>query len=327
MEKETNSQNLLPYEVHHQDLHTMKELLSTLPKEHDINGSEMYQYKGFWFWPMILTGAMSSQKHFQAQDNDIILATFMKSGTTWLKALTYAIVHRDKYPVDQSPILTNSPYTLVPMLEVEFYKSVNEFEHLPTPRVLSTHVPYSFLPNLKNCRVVYLCRNPLDQLVSYWHFMVKVSPDGKQLSMEDLVERICNGIQPYGPIWDHSLGYWNASSKEKASNILFLKYEDLKKDTIFYIEKLADFLCCSFSDTEKEQGIPENIAKLCSIENMTSYKTNNKILPELNMSSSLFFRKGEVGDWRNYLTPTMWKRLKDTVEEKLSGSSLTFQMS
>uniref|UniRef100_A0A0E0AXL9 Sulfotransferase n=1 Tax=Oryza glumipatula TaxID=40148 RepID=A0A0E0AXL9_9ORYZ len=42
------------------------------------------------------------------------------------------------------------------------------------------------------------------------------------------------------------------------------------------------------------------------------------------MESSVFFRKGEVGDWKNYLTEEMAKKLDAVIAEKLKGSGLTF---
>ncbi|KAI9157090.1 hypothetical protein LWI28_016815 [Acer negundo] len=74
----------------------IQELLLTLPSVINFGGSHIYQYKGCWYHdyhPKFLKGMISSQRHFQAQDSDVILITFPKSGTTWLKALTYAIVH------------------------------------------------------------------------------------------------------------------------------------------------------------------------------------------------------------------------------------------
>lgn len=39
----------------------------------------------------------------------------------------------------------------------------------------------------------------------------------------------------------------------------------------------------------------------------------------------LFFRKGEVGDWRNYLTPEMAERLRTVTEEKFGAIGLSFE--
>uniref|UniRef100_A0A3Q7IED9 Sulfotransferase n=1 Tax=Solanum lycopersicum TaxID=4081 RepID=A0A3Q7IED9_SOLLC len=39
---------------------------------------------------------------------------------------------------------------------------------------------------------------------------------------------------------------------------------------------------------------------------------------------NLFFRKGEIGDWKNYYTTEISDKLNHTIEEKFQGSELKF---
>ena len=43
-----------------------------------------------------------------------------------------------------------------------------------------------------------------------------------------------------------------------------------------------------------------------------------------NLNYSSFFRKGEVGDSKNHLTPEMENKIDMIVEEKYKGSGLKF---
>uniref|UniRef100_A0A0E0CEM0 Sulfotransferase n=1 Tax=Oryza meridionalis TaxID=40149 RepID=A0A0E0CEM0_9ORYZ len=54
------------------------------------------------------------------------------------------------------------------------------------------------------------------------------------------------------------------------------------------------------------------------------YRLHSEQSSRRPMENSVFFRKGEVGDWKNYLTEEMAKKLDAVVEEKLKGSGLTF---
>lgn len=73
--------------------------LSCLPKERVIEAYDSYQYQGFWYNPPLLHGIFNFQKYFQSRKNDIFLLTAPKSGTTWLKAIIYALINREVHPL------------------------------------------------------------------------------------------------------------------------------------------------------------------------------------------------------------------------------------
>lgn len=165
----------------------------------------------------------------------------------------------------------------------------------------------------------------MDQFISEWQFIAR--RNNSHLDLDEAFERTCKGIQSFGPFWDHVLGYWKAN-KEQSDKILFLKYEDLKEDGTFYIKRMADFLGCPFSEDEVTQGVVQEIAKLCSLDNIKNLEViKSGSVNATGTKNSLFLRKGEVGDWKNYLTPSMSQRLQKIVEEKFVGSGLTFKTS
>ncbi|KAA8515624.1 hypothetical protein F0562_018765 [Nyssa sinensis] len=272
------------------------------------------------------------QQHFQAEDTDILLCSGPKSGTTWLKAILFAVMNRGRYASGESPLLTSGPHDLIPFMEFDLYmhNESPDLEHLPPPRIFSTHLPYASLASSieeSNCKIVYICRNPLDQLISHWHFVSKLRrANVDPLPFEQVFEYFCSGKHNFGPFWDHVLGYWKASL-ENPNKVLFLKYEDLKEDITFHLKRLAEFLGCPFSMEEENQGFIDEISKLCSFENLKNLDIN-KTGRRLDMiPNSMYFRKGEVGDWANYLTASMAERLEKLMEEKFSGSGLTFKLS
>ncbi|KAH9723018.1 cytosolic sulfotransferase 15 [Citrus sinensis] len=255
--------------------------LTQLPKVKICTGFDLFQYQAFWCPSIAINGVISFQKHFQAEESDIILVPYRKSGTAWLKTLTFSIVNRSRYAIENSPLLT-------PLI------------------------------------ILYLS-NPLDQFISEWQFIAR--RNNSHLDLDEAFERTCKGIQSFGPFWDHVLGYWKAN-KEQSDKILFLKYEDLKEDGTFYIKRMADFLGCPFSEDEVTQGVVQEIAKLCSLDNIKNLEViKSGSVNATGTKNSLFLRKGEVGDWKNYLTPSMSQRLQKIVEEKFVGSGLTFKTS
>ncbi|KAL6328055.1 hypothetical protein AAG906_033324 [Vitis piasezkii] len=237
-----------------------QQLLATLPREKTWDGSYYYLYQGFWFRAIPLHGIILFQKHFQAEDEDVLIITSAKSGTTWLKALT-----------------------------------------LPLP---TEKIPHSLRA---------LCSLPA--LINWY-------PD----SLEAGLEMVCKGIEGCGPYWDHVLGYWRMS-RERPEKVLFLKYEDLKKDIICQLKRLAHFLGVPFSEEEERQGMIEEISRLCSLDSLKNLEVNMNGMHTSGLKNSSFYRKGEVGDWVNYVTPSMAERIENAFEEKLSGSGLSFKMS
>ncbi|KAL4309387.1 hypothetical protein GQ457_01G035190 [Hibiscus cannabinus] len=86
------------------------------------------------------------------------------------------------------------------------------------------------------------------------------------------------------------------------------------------------FLGVPFTEDE-EGGVVEEIAKVCSFENLKELEVNKKGVDVIGIPHKDFFRKGKVGDWNNYLTPSMVERLEKLIQQKLENSGLTFKLS
>lgn len=141
--------------------------------------------------------------------------------------------------------------------------------------------------------------------------------------MEEAFEKFCRGVSLYGPFWDHSLGYWK-ESLERPEKVLFLRFEDMKREPAFYVRKLADFIGCPFSQEEEAKNVIGNILELCCFESLSNLEVNKNGKLSSGEEYKAFFRRGEVGDWVNYLTDEMAEKLDSTVEQKLYGSGLKF---
>ena len=142
--------------------HECKELLLSLPKEKGWRTPHLYKYQEFWCQAIEIQSIVSFQRHFQASDNDVVLATIPKSGTTWLKALAFAIVNRKRFSLENNhPLLTSNPHDLVPFFEYKLYanRQLPDLSNLPHPRHFGTHLPFPSLPTSikkSGCRVVYV---------------------------------------------------------------------------------------------------------------------------------------------------------------------------
>ncbi|KAJ1388190.1 Sulfotransferase domain [Sesbania bispinosa] len=183
-----------------------KELIRSLPREKGWHTPYLYQFQGIWIHLKVIQAIDTFQKHFQAKDSDVIVATLPKSGTTWLKALTFAIVHRQHFPTSENhPLLTFNPHQLVPFFEFAIYGDIHD------------QIPH--LSNMTQRRLLELIFHSL-----HWPSQSR-SPIG---------------ISAFGPFWNHMLSYWKESIA-RPDKVLFLKYEDLKEDVNCQVKRVAEF--------------------------------------------------------------------------------------
>ncbi|KAM3306755.1 cytosolic sulfotransferase 12-like [Capsicum chacoense] len=289
-----------------------KKLLSTLPKEKGWIGSYMYNYQGCWIPTKFIQGTIAFQQQFEVEDSDIVLVTTPKSETTWLKSLLFVLMNRMKHSIFEQnhPLTVENPHVLVPFLEHTLYFDgrVPDFSSFTSPRLLATHVPFASLPKSlhdSRTKLVYLCRNPKDTFISMWHFANNLRLQHKDTnSIEEMFDLFCKGVSIYGPIWDHVLDYWKQSI-EKPNKVFFLMYEEVKEKPKVQLQRLAEFLECPFSTEEENCGVADELLRICSFENLSKLEVNKKKTLPSGEENKAFFRKGEIGDWKNYFTEEM----------------------
>ncbi|KAL5702248.1 hydroxyjasmonate sulfotransferase [Ranunculus cassubicifolius] len=283
-------------------------LVAELPKISFIP-VDIYLWEGSWLPQRFIELCLDLQSHFEARDDDVILASPMKCGTTWLKALVSTIVHCCNNLVEEAdPLVTKNPHDIVPTLEANLHKTIDH-STMPSPRVLHSHLRFHLLPEpMKNspCKLIFVARNPKDVFVSLYHFLnTSRTSEQEPHPLNELFESFCEGGYIFGLYFNHVLGYWNESLKNP-KKVLFLKYEDLKRESMENVKKLAEFLGKPFRNDEE---------------------VNTKGSPAIfDWKCTSFFRSGAVGDWKNYLTEEMGEKLDQITCSKLAGSGLEFDI-
>ncbi|CAF2061206.1 unnamed protein product, partial [Brassica napus] len=103
---------------------------------------------GHWWIQSFLEGSLYAQEFFQARPNDFLVCSYPKTGSTWLKSLTFTIANRSRFDDSTNPLLKRNPHELIPFLEIEFPL----FPHIDVLQdkgntLFSTHMPHDFLPD------------------------------------------------------------------------------------------------------------------------------------------------------------------------------------
>ncbi|XP_051121459.1 cytosolic sulfotransferase 12-like [Andrographis paniculata] len=278
-----------------------------LPKARFWDAMDITYWEGFWFDPGLVKPAMTFRSTFTARNDDVLLASTMKTGTTWLKSLALCILRNDDV------LATDNPHFHLPTVEGVAYSTKPLLAAATAaPRLLHTHLPYSVLPDsLKTspaAKIVYIARNPKDTLISMWHFFNSIL---RPFPLEAAVDCFCSGVHHYGPFFDHVAEYW-IESRNRPEKILFLKYEELKNDPKSLVSKIAEFV-------GKPIGSEDEVEKIlwkCSFERLKNLEVNKNGSVLVNVPNKSFFRKGEVGDWKNYLTPEMAERIDQLSRDR-----------
>ncbi|XP_010537407.1 PREDICTED: cytosolic sulfotransferase 16-like [Tarenaya hassleriana] len=308
-----------------------QELIAKLPTTKGWRPSEILsEFGGHWWQQSLLEGLLHAKEYFQARPTDFLICSYPKTGTTWLKALTFAISNRSKFGDDDNPLRKRFAHEFVPYVEIDFafFPQVDVLKDQGNS-LFSTHIPYGSLPDSildSGCKMVYIWRDPKDTFISMWTFLHKEkSQDGELASLEEAFDMFCQGLSVYGPYLDHVLEYWKGHS-ENPERIMFLKYEEMRADPIPYVRRLAEFMGHGFSAEEEETGAVEKVVNLCSFETLKNVEANKGDKEREDRpavyANSAYFRKGKVGDWQNYLTPEMAARIDGIMAEKFKGTDL-----
>ncbi|EPY87069.1 sulfotransferase 1C4-like protein [Camelus ferus] len=158
---------------------------------------------------------------------------------------------------------------------------------MPSPRTLKTHLPIQLLPPSlleKNCKVIYVARNPKDNMVSYYHFhrMNKALPAPG--TWEEYFENFLTGKVCWGSWYDHVKGWWDARHQHR---ILYLFYEDMKRGP---------------TEWDRAQKTLHLTGRWPRIRVHLGHRT--------------------VGDWKNHFTVAQNERFEDDYRKRMADSSL-----
>uniref|UniRef100_A0A8C3TNN4 Sulfotransferase n=1 Tax=Catharus ustulatus TaxID=91951 RepID=A0A8C3TNN4_CATUS len=269
-------------------------------------------------WPQV--------KAFKARPDDLLISTYPKSCTTWLSEIMDMIYHDGNVEKCRRDAI----YNRVPFLEMKVSKGLSgelpqwPLSLSPSGLVGRRHHSVPLKHILGSPQIVYMARNPKDVVISYYFFhqMAMIHPDPG--TKAEFLENFMAGKVAYGSWYDHVREWWEKRQEKK---ILYLFYEDMKKDPRREVQKILQFL-----GKELAEGTVERILHHTSFQEMKKNPAANyeTMLPTL-MDHSLSLplppeRWGISGDWKNHFTVAQNERFNQHYQEHMAGSDLHFQM-
>lgn len=261
----------------------------------------------------------------------IWIASFPKSGNTWMRALLTNYIRDAATPADINelqggPIASSRLWfdewsgieasalseDVVEQLRPEVYRCL--VREASETLYMKVHDAWGYsrrgeelFPSDITAGVVYLLRNPLDVAASWAHH--------RGIGMGEAVENLCASDFTIGPsngmpadqlpqkLYDWS-GHVRSWIKDSAPPVHVVRYEDLRRDPEGVFGQVVRFCGLPWDATRIRKAI--SFSEFCELKRQ---EEANGFRERPICSTSRFFRKGKSDSWREDLTEDLAKRI------------------
>lgn len=246
---------------------------------------------------------------FQFRDDDVNIATYAKSGTTWVQQIVAQMLFNgdpNLAVAEMSPwvdLRVPPKQVKLPMLEAQTHR-----------RILKTHLPVDALVYSDKAKYIYIGRDGRDVVWSMYNHHVNANQAWYE-ALNDTPGRVGPPIEtppadirqywrdwldkdghPFWPFWENIRAWWQI---RKLPNILFVHFNDLKRDMPAEMRRIARFLGIAIDESRWE-----DILRYCSFDWMK--KNAAKSVPLGGAfwegGAEIFINKGVNGRWVDTLT-------------------------
>ena len=232
-------------------------------------------------------------RHRGLNSRDVFLASYPKSGSSWLRFQLFEILTGSSGGFDNIDQVFMG-------IDAGVGRHRRALRVLPgAGRFLQTHYPYRREYN----RAVYVVRDGRDVVLSEYARMDKLG-HLKYLGLErfdDFLPAFLRGkVNGYGP-WHRHVLSWLDSPLAKSGNLLVIRFEDMRPDPDGSLKKVLEFL-----DVEVDPKVIQEV-----VQNNTLEKMRAKEAVAQKLAAPGFVRSGSVGGWRNRLTEAEVRLMED----------------
>lgn len=241
---------------------------------------------------------------FEFRDDDIIISTYAKSGTTWMQQIISQLIFNgepDLSVAEMSPWLD----LRVPPREVKMPPLKAQTHR----RFIKTHLPVDALVFSPKAKYIYIGRDGRDVLWSIynhhananatWYEALNDTPGRVGPAIEPPCESIVQYFEewlaqdgyPFWPFWENIRSWW---AIRDLPNVHMVHFADLKADMPGEIRRIAAFL-----DIEINEDVWPNILKHCSFDYMKENAVQTVPLGGAfwDGGAQTFVHKGVNGRW------------------------------
>jgi len=243
------------------------------------------------------------------RDDDIIISTYAKSGTTWMQQIVAQLLLG---PDENLAVAEMSPWLdlRVPPKEIKL-PAVEAQTHR---RFLKTHLPVDALVFSPQARYIYIGRDGRDVVWSFYNHHINAN-DIWYSALNDTPGRVGPPMPrppadirqywrewldgdgyPWWPFWENIRSWW---AIRDLPNVHLIHFETLKQDMPGEMRKLAAFL-----DIDVDESRWPRILEYCSFDWMKANATKSVPLGGAfwDAGAQVFINRGVNGRWKDTLT-------------------------
>ena len=245
---------------------------------------------------------------FQFRDDDVVVATYGKSGTTW----TQQIVGQLIFQGDESIAIHDiSPWWDMRIVPPPVREAFDAQIHR---RVVKTHLPTDALVMSPKAKYIYVARDGRDVVWSLYNHHLNFKPIAYELFNgtpglvgealpppdPDIRRYFNTWVQkdgcPFWSFWDNTATWWGLRDQP---NVKLIHFNDLKADLAGEMKAIAEFL-----DIEIPQDKWPSLVEHCTFDYMKAHADRYAPLGGMPWEggSDTFINKGVNGRWRDVLT-------------------------
>ena len=245
---------------------------------------------------------------FRFRDDDIVIATYAKSGTTWMQQIIAQLLFDGKEGLEVAEM---SPWMdlRVPPKDIKL-RLVEAQTHR---RFVKTHLPVDALVFSDQAKYLYIGRDGRDVLWSMYNHHINAN-DAWYEALNDTPGRVGPPIDkppasvtqyyhdwldrdghPWWPFWENIRSWWEI---RHLPNVMFVHFAKLKRDMAGEIRRIAEFI-----ETPINEDKWESILHQCSFNYMKENAPKSVPLGGMfwNGGAQTFIHKGTNGRWREVL--------------------------
>jgi aryl sulfotransferase len=247
---------------------------------------------------------------FKFRDDDIVIGTYAKSGTTWLQQIVSQLLFDGAEGLE---VAAMSPWLdlRVPPKDAKL-AAVEAQTHR---RFIKTHLPVDALVLSPRAKYIYIGRDGRDVIFSLYNHHANSTEDWYR-ALNDSPDRVGPPIPrppddirqyyrewlmgdgyPFWPFFEHVRSWWEVRD---LPNVMLLHFSRLKRDLPGEIRRIAAFL-----DIPIDEARLPAIVEHCSFDWMK--RNAGKTVPAGGAfwegGAETFIHKGVNGRWRDVLSP------------------------